>query len=156
MSHARAGGGARMNPHTLESNYVAFVKRLETRMIELAQQWPALKGFWERWYQAHRNIAHSLSSDDSSIWQKMENDSAWNNFLKFRQRLISTLGQGLNASACRPDVRDKLRLLLAEHDRGFIGLLQKELERVREQMTQAFAVRNTVSAYAQTAQYRRE
>lgn len=156
MSHAHLGGGALMNPQSLESNYVSFAKRLETKVFEMATQWPAMSGFWQRWCAAHKNIARSLSSDDFGSLQRTENAPVWSEFLRLRQRQISALEQGLKNSKCSAENRHTLKLLLAEHDKGFIDLLQMELERVREQMTQAFAVRKTVSAYAQTAQYRRE
>jgi pimeloyl-CoA synthetase len=70
--------------------------------------------------------------------------------------MVSALGQGLKASGSSEELRQTLQQLLAEHDKGFVDLLQKELERVKEQMTAAFAVKRTVSAYAQTAQFRGE
>lgn len=156
LRHARTGGDALMNPHSLESNYVSLANLLETKAIGLAQQWPAVKGFWERWCQTHRNIARNVSAEDGVTWQKQENDPRWDDFLKLRQRLVSTLGQGMNSTFISAEMRDALRALLAEHDKAFVDLLHRELELVKRQMTQAIAVKKTVSAYAQTAQYRRE
>jgi len=156
MRHPRTGGVALMNSHSLESDYVSMSLTWETQVSELAGHWPAVKGFWERWCKEHQSIARTLGARETSAWQQPESDPRWNDFLKLRQRLVSTLGQGLNASEGSPQLRIALKRLLAEHDNGFVNLLQKELERVKEQMTHAFAVKKTVTAYAQTAQYRGE
>lgn len=101
-------------------------------------------------------IAHTLSAREVTT-QAQVSEAVWREFLQRRQRMVSALSQGLRQSDTRSSLpREELAALLREHDLGFMALLQKELERVKEQMTHAFTVRKTVNAYAQTAQYRGE
>ncbi len=102
-------------------------------------------------------MAHTLSARDVISQVAQGSEPVWKDFLQRRQRMVSALGQGLKQSDTHSTpLREELAAFLREHDLGFMALLQKELERVKEQMTHAFTVRKTVNAYAQTAQYRRE
>jgi hypothetical protein len=145
-----------MNPHALESDYMTMCQTLEAKVTDLAASCPAVQGFWSLWSKEHRQIAHAIGAREVTHWQSKESDPRWTEFMKLRQRMVSALGQGLKASGSSEELRQTLQQLLAEHDKGFVDLLQKELERVKEQMTAAFAVKRTVSAYAQTAQFRGE
>ena len=145
-----------MKTLSLENEYVLLCSKLETRVNELAQRLPVLRGFWERWCKEHQSITRVLNTFELGGRQSSEGDPTWTDFLKLRQRMVSTLGQGMKSAGTTLSMREELKELLREHDLGFMALLQKELERVKEQMTHAFAVKKTVSAYAQTAQYRGE
>jgi hypothetical protein len=145
-----------MNPSSLECGYTQLLETLNQNVSGLACDWPAFAGFWDRWTKEHLIVARSVSSRNVNAWQDKDPALQWAALLKLRQRLVSTLGQGLNANDGGKTLRISLSQLLAEHDKGFVDLLQNELEHVREQMTHAFAIRKTVAAYAQTAQFRGE
>jgi hypothetical protein len=146
-----------MNPHSLETEYESFSASMQARANGLTAQWPSFQGFWERWCKEHRIMAHTLSARDVISQVAQGSEPVWKDFLQRRQRMVSALGQGLKQSDTHSTpLREELAAFLREHDLGFMALLQKELERVKEQMTHAFTVRKTVNAYAQTAQYRRE
>jgi hypothetical protein len=145
-----------MNPNSLESDYMALLKTLESHVGALAKEWPAMMGFWERWTKDHLAIARDVSSQHLSGWHNKDSGSQWSSLLKQRQRLVSAAGQGLKAHGERESIGASLNQLLANHDSRFVGLLQKELEQVKQQMTHAFAIKKTVAAYAQTAQFRGE
>lgn len=146
-----------MKSHSLETEYVSLCASLKQRMDGSLADMPVVLGFWERWTKEHRLAARTLSSRDVDLLQFQSGDATWTEFLKRRQRMVSTLSQGLKASLQESEkAREELKNLLREHDLGFVTLLQKELEYVKEQMTHAFSVRKTVNAYAQTAQYRGE
>lgn len=145
-----------MNPNSFEIDYMALLKALEKHVVELAQEWPAVSGFWERWTKEHQMVAKAVSSQNLGVWQTKDSSSHWASLLKLRQRLVSALGQGLKANDGRKELRISLSQLIANHDKGFVDLLQSELEQVKQQMTHAFAIKKTVAAYAQTAQFRGE
>lgn len=145
-----------MNPNSLESDYMALLKTLESHVAALAKEWPAMTGFWERWTKDHLTIARSVSSQNVSGWQDKDPGSHWISLLKQRQRLVSAAGQGLKGLGERESIGISLSQLLANHDSRFVNLLQNELEQVKQQMTHAFAIKKTVAAYAQTAQFRGE
>ncbi|MEN9530221.1 MAG: hypothetical protein RI932_2094 [Pseudomonadota bacterium] len=149
-------GSELMNPHALESDYMTMCQTLEAKVTELSALCPAVQGFWALWCKEHRMIAHSMGSREAGQEQSKDTDARWTAFMKLRQRMVSALGQGLKTTGQSEALRQSVQRLLAEHDKGFVDLLQKELERVKEQMTAAFAVKKTVSAYAQTAQFRGE
>lgn len=145
-----------MNPNSLEFAYMALLKSLEPHVAALAEHWPATTGFWERWTKEHLAIARSVSSQNMSEWQEKDSASHWTLLLKQRQRIVSAAGQGLKAKDKGKDISVSLSQLLARHDSEFVSLLQNELEQVKQQMTRAFAIKKTVAAYAQTAQFRGE
>ena len=145
-----------MNPSSLEIDYMALLKTLEHHVTALAKDWPAMIGFWERWTKDHLAIARAVSSQEMSGWQNKYSGSQWSLLLKQRQRLVSAAGQGLKAHGIEEKIGVSLSQLLANHDRKFVSLLQNELEQVKQQMTHAFAIKKTVAAYAQTAQFRGE
>lgn len=146
-----------MKPHSLETDYVSFRASLQARVDRLSAEWPHFSGFWSRWCHEHQLIARQLSGAEIAAVQQETDSSRWSEFLTRRQRMVSTLSQGLRAETkANPELREELKDLLREHDLGFVTLLQKELEQVKEQMTHAFTVRKTVKAYAQTAQFRGE
>ncbi|MBM3382502.1 MAG: hypothetical protein FJY29_08700 [Betaproteobacteria bacterium] len=145
-----------MNPQALESDYMTLCQTLEAKVTGLVALCPAIQGFWTLWCKEHRNVAQGMGSRELSQSRSQEADPRWAEFMKRRQRMVSALGQGLKSSGTSEELRQSVQQLLAEHDRCFVDLLQKELERVKVQMTAAFAVKRTVSAYAQTAQFRGE
>lgn len=146
-----------MKSNSLETEYVSFSTSLQTSVTELMASVPLVRGFWERWCKEHRLAARKLSANQEFPALNINTNEIWTDFLKHRQRMVSTLGQGLKASPQDSmDIRMRINNLLREHDSGFIRLLQRELETVKEQMSHAFTLRKTVTAYAQTAQYRGE
>ena len=145
-----------MNSHSLESSYIAFCSELEMQVKELNSKWPSVQGFWERWCGEHKLVMRKLSAGEWSSESPGQQEPLGSEFLTRRKRMISALVQGASRSELNPEWRNALGRLVAEHDRGFVRLLQMELEHVKVQMQQAFAVKKTVSAYANSAQFRGE
>lgn len=146
-----------MKSHSLETNYVSLRAELQAQVNQLTARWPSLSGFWERWCLGHQQVLHALSGRELTAVTSEKSDDWWTEFLRQRQRMVSALSQGLKLSAADAhELREELKNLLREHDLRFINLLQKELEQVKEQMSHAFTVKKTMTAYAQTAQYRGE
>jgi hypothetical protein len=145
-----------MNSHSLESSYNSFCNDLEVQVSQLNSHWPAIRGFWERWCSEHRSITQKLSAGELNTAVTGQQEPFWTEFLTRRNRMISALGQGANCAQLNSELRRALGTLVANHDKGFVQLLQKELEHVKVQMQHAYAVKKTVSAYANTAQFRGE
>jgi hypothetical protein len=146
-----------MTSHSLETDYVSLCSSLQTRANVLMEKLPSLRGFWERWCKEHLRLVRMISQQEFNDERMNNAGFSWADVLKQRQRLVSALGQGLKVDCIETkEVRLNIKDLLREHDEGFLVLLNREMDSVREQMTKAFTVRKTLTAYAQTAQYRGE
>ncbi|MFZ9519842.1 MAG: hypothetical protein ACO3A4_05135 [Silvanigrellaceae bacterium] len=146
-----------MKPHSLEAEYVSLGASLKARANELMSESPMFGGFWERWCNEHVLVVREISNRDFDSRSLAGLDALGPDFLTRRQRMVSTLIQGLKPTGLNsPEKRNEIKNLIRDHDLGFIALLQKELENVKDQMARAYTVKKTVSAYAQTVQYRGE
>jgi hypothetical protein len=145
-----------MNSHSLESSYITLCNDLELQVKELNSNWSAVGGFWERWCSEHRSVMQKLTAVEGADSVTGSQELLGSEFLIRRKRMISALVQGASRAPLKQEWRNALAKLVADHDRGFIQLLQLEMEHVRVQMHHAFAVKKTVSAYANSAQFRGE
>ncbi|MEN9825665.1 MAG: hypothetical protein RI953_1410 [Pseudomonadota bacterium] len=146
-----------MKPNSLEAEYVSLGALLKARVNELKAKSTFFGGFWERWCNEHVRVVREFANREFDSRSSTDLDSLGPDFLTRRQRMVSALIQGLKSTGQDSlDLRNGIRDLIRDHDLGFVALLQKELEHVKDQMARAYTVKKTVSAYAQTVQYRGE